>query len=145
LSLVKKKMEAIHDLIAKSEENWECMVMLKSSKPFHVNAAMSRMYYSIFLLVKSSMVINCDNPDLPDVTKMSMDDATGVHRLAKKYLDWINRKWGIEYQVLVRMREQADYDPLSVTAREFEEAHGIWANRRADFVRNLKNIRRLTP
>lgn len=91
------------------------------------------------------MVINCGNPDLPDVTKMSMDDATGVHRLAKEYLSWIKPKLGMDYQVLIRRRVQADYYPLPITQDEFEKSYEIWSARRAEFVRNLKKIGRLMP
>jgi len=138
-------MSVNRDLIAKSDENWECVTLLRQKKPFCLNAAMSRMYYSIFLLVKSSMVLNNENPDLPDVAKMSLDGATGVHHLALKYMRWIKPKLGQDYQLLIRKREQADYHPLPVTQKEFEEAYTVWSGRRKDFVQHLKTIGRLIP
>ncbi|NLF83860.1 MAG: HEPN domain-containing protein [Candidatus Gastranaerophilales bacterium] len=128
---------------AKSDENWKCAKILGQEPNKHFNAATSRMYYSIFLLVKSVMVRNNENPALPDVTKMTMDASTGVHQLAADYLNYIDYGLGRCYQKLISLREKADYDPAPITQKEFEEAFAIWLEKRNEFVSNLKNYRRL--
>lgn len=96
------RIEAImpinNDLIAKSDENWQCVDLLIRSQLESHNAAASRMYYSVFLLVKSAMARNYEDPDMPQVAKMSMDAATGVHRLAIQYLDSLRSLLGAALQ-----------------------------------------------
>jgi len=133
------------ELIAKSNENWECVNLLMRYKPNRYNAAVSRLYYSIFLLIKCSMANNVENQDLPDIAKMSLAAATGVHFLALKYMRWLDPKLGAKYQVLIRLREQADYDPLPVTQAEFENACKFWSAIRASFAKHLESIGRLMP
>ena len=91
------------------------------------------------------MVHNSENQDLPDITKMSLEAATGVHFLALKYMRWLDPKLGAKYQVLIRLREQADYDPLPVTQEEFEDACKFWSAIRSSFANHLESIGRLMP
>ncbi|MGI6356274.1 MAG: HEPN domain-containing protein [Lentisphaerae bacterium] len=130
-------------LKAKSDENWECVEILGLRPNNHFNAATSRMYYSIFLLVKSEMVRNNANPALPAVAKMTMDATTGVHKFVADYLDYLDPKLGRCYKKLVSLRVKADYDPAPITQEEFEKAYAAWSERRKEFVSNLECFGRL--
>jgi len=57
------------ELIAKSNENWECVNLLMRYKPNRFSAAVSRLYYSIFLLVKCSMARNVENAEFENACK----------------------------------------------------------------------------
>lgn len=138
-------MSINRNLIAKSDENWECVELLKGRLTNKHNAAASRMYYSVFLLVKSAMVRNNENPDLPPVAKISMDAATGVHSLARQYLDNLDPDLGRRYRKFISLREQADYDPSVVNKKQFDEAYSFWAPKRRYFRDNLIQLERLLP
>jgi len=96
---------------AKSDENWECAKILGQEPNKHFNAATSRMYYSIFLLVKVVMLLNSENPALPAVTKMTKVDKDRVHKRAADYLISINCELGRCYQKLISLRVKADMTP----------------------------------
>lgn len=91
------------------------------------------------------MVRNYENPDMPLVTKMSMDTATGVHSLARQYLDDLDPSLGRQYRKFISLREQADYDPKAVSQKQFDDAYAFWAPKRNYFRENLLKLERLLP
>ena len=73
--------------IEKSNENWACVENLLKQASRFPNVIASRMYYSMFQLVKCEMVTNNEDPSLPRDMKMTENASTGVHKLVRDYIN----------------------------------------------------------
>ena len=136
--------------IEKSNENWACVENLLKQASRFPNVIASRMYYSMFQLVKCEMVSNNEDLSLPKYMKMSDDATTGVHYLAKQYIKeyLINhtpdKQLGRKWDKLLHLRVKADYSPLDVTLQEIRESYEIWREIRTVWLECLKENRRIS-
>ena len=111
-----------------------------SDKNRFADVIASRMYYSMFLLVKCSMVYNQENNvDCDAMMKMSPDASTQEHKLAKKCISYLNHDIGMEFSDLYDLRITADYDIAHVDNTELEDAYNCWKQRHQDWVNNLQS------
>ena len=121
-------------LKVKSERNWHCVELLKEHQPKHFDVATSRLYYSVFLLIKSNMVENNKDESKPGVAKMTADATTGSHKLVLKYFKDLNNDNDKPLRDLQDLRNMADYEPRPVTREAFERNFKIWTEWRNKFL-----------
>jgi hypothetical protein len=121
-------------LKAKADENWECVGLLKTYLPRRFNVAASRLYYSIFLIVKSRMVANAKDASKPEASKMSAGAATNSHRLVSQYIKTFDDSVYDLFRDLHDLRNEADYEPRPVCREDFEEAYEFWSKWRTRFL-----------
>ncbi len=136
--------------IEKSNENWASVENLLKQASRFPNVIASRMYYSMFQLIKCEMVTNNEDPSLPRDMKMTDDATTGVHYLAKQYIkeylinNTLDRQLGKKWDELLRLRVKADYSPLHVTLQEVRESYEVWREIRTVWLECLKENRRIS-
>lgn len=118
----------------KSDKNWQCVELLRGHQPGHFDVATSRLYYSIFLLLKSNMVENQKNENKSDVATMAATAATGSHKLVLQYYECLNDGNGKPLRELQDLRNIADYEPKPVTKEAFERNWAFWTKWRKDFL-----------
>ena len=121
-------------LKTKYEKNWQCVEMLREHQPRHFDVAASRLYYAIFLLIKSNMVANGKDERKPESSKMSADASTKAHKLALQYITDLNKMEGKQLRDLRDLRNIADYEPKPVTREEFERNFKTWDKWRKAFL-----------
>lgn len=128
------------ELLAKSNENWMWVEVMRADRSLsRYNTVVSRIYYSVFQLVKCVMVHNLEeHHDLPESHKMAMDAATGVHFLAQQYLTDLDWKLGNNYKDLVGFREQADYKKVPISKAAYDEIINYWVEKRNLFYNNIQ-------
>ena len=118
-------MASDEKLKIKSERNWRCVELLREYQPKDFDVAASRLYYSIFLLLKSDMVKK---------SKMSATSATKPHKLALEHYKELNNGNEKPLRDLQDLRNTADYEPKLVTREAFEHNLKIWTKWRNDFL-----------
>ena len=131
--------------IEKSNENWACVENLLKQASRFPNVIASRMYYSMFQLVKCEMVTNNEDPSLPRDMKMTENASTGVHKLVRDYINsylvkktkdyTLGRKWNELYSLSLK----ADYTPGSVTLQEVWKSFNAWHNTRINWISDLES------
>ena len=133
------------ELLAKSEENWKWVEVIRADRNLsRYNTVVSRIYYSVFQLVKCVMVHNFEeHQDLPASHKMAMDAATRVHLLAQQYLTALDWELGNNYKDLIGFREQADYKKVPVSKDDYDEIIDYWVEKRNLFYRNIQQYGKL--
>ena len=136
--------------IEKSNENWACVENLLKQASRFPNVIASRMYYSMFQLVKYEMVSNNEDPALPEYMKMSDDATTGVHVFTNRYINEYlvsktqDKQLGRKWKKLLHLRIQADYYPAPVTPQEVQESYEVWREIRTVWLECLKENRRIS-
>jgi len=118
-------MAFAEELKAKSERNWHCVELLRAHQPRHFDVAASRLYYSVFLLLKSDMVKK---------SKISATAATKPHKLALEHYKNLNSGNDKPLRDLQDLRNTAGYEPKLVTREAFERNLKIWTEWRSDFL-----------
>ena len=132
--------------IDKSNENWSCVENLLKQASSFPNVIASRMYYSVFQLIKSFMLYNYENNiDCPDVMKMTEDSTTGAHRMVIKCISYMQPSIGYELKELWDLRVRADYEMAVVTKEDINDAYLTWSERRRLWIQNFITIRRIIP
>ncbi len=136
--------------IEKSNENWACVENLLKQASRFPNVIASRMYYSLFQLVKCEMVSNNEDPSLPEYMKMSDGATTGVHVFSNRYInEYLIRKTtdkqlGRKWKKLLHLRIQADYYLAPVSPQEVRESYEVWREIRTAWLACLKENRRIS-
>ena len=136
--------------IEKSNENWACVENLLKQASRFPNVIASRMYYSMFQLVKCEMVSNNEDPSLPRDMKMTDDASTRVHSLVNQYINQYLIQQTRDYQLgrkwskLFSLRIYADYGLDSLTPQEVRESYEEWHETRAAWLECLKENRRIS-
>lgn len=128
-------MPVSRNLIDRADENWRSYETLKETK---LNAAASRLYYSIFQLVYAEMLNNGSKNTCEDHEKLGPDDR-GVHTKAVEYL-WtrdvnIQRK----FKELYALRVKADYLETPVSKDELKSCYNYWHSCRGTMISNLNS------
>ncbi len=129
--------------IEKSNENWKCVEQMMEAKQCFANVIASRMYYSIFLLVKCSMVYNMENNIGCDVMKIKEGGATGNHRLVQDFIIFLNPSYKSKIKDLWDLRVRADYERGKVDCDELIDAYQSWCPLRKTWLNNLIESKKL--
>ena len=130
--------------IEKSNENWNCVEKLMPNKTDFANVIASRMYYSIFLLVKCSMVYNMENNvDCDEKMKMSEDGSHRCHPLVRDCVSYIKPAYRNEIKDLWDLRVRADYERGKVDCDELIDAYQSWRDLRKTWLNNLIQSKKL--
>ena len=118
-------------LIKKSDENWEVMELLSSSRSKkHLNAAANRMYYSVLHLIFHEMLVH---------KEITLNGTTGKHIWVVKHLkEKYGSKEGRELEILKSLREKADYSIVPVSDLDFQNVYRKWKEKRKIFYNNVK-------
>lgn len=136
--------------IDKSEENWRCATDLYEKNCTYPDVIASRMYYSMFLLIKGEMVANNENSSMPDYMKMADDASTGVHDLARQYINNYlvqstnDLRLGRNWSRLVSLRVKADYKRQPVENAEIQNIYETWQGIRERWMANITQKRRIS-
>lgn len=130
--------------IEKSDENWESVERLLKQASLFPNVIASRMYYSLFLLIKSFMLYNHENNiDCNELMKMTDCSTTGAHNMVLKCVRYMQPTIGYELRELWDLRVRADYERAAVTREEIDEAYLTWNERRKQWIHTFQTIHKL--
>jgi hypothetical protein len=132
--------------IEKSNENWACVENLLKQASRFPNVIASRMYYSMFQLVKNFMLYNHENNiDCNKLMKMTDDKITGAHSMVLKCISYMQPSLAYEFRELWDLRVRADYEKANVTREDIDEAYLAWNERRKQWIETFIKIHRLIP